>query len=926
MSSSKPKPKRTRSSPAAPGTLKATASGQARQTNVVVQGNLVTSLAPTDPAPLRAYFEYLDRTSRDIRLSGIDQHAGDPSQARRLQLSEVYVNLETGLMREMTKAERAAAKRAGVLSSRRPALPDDPAAQVAVSALEAAAQRSRLVLTGQPGSGKTTFIRYLCLCLARHGLSREGNWLERLTGAGWPTKATIPVVIELRYFARSLPVPLPRTQTERQQSPQARDLWDFFVQHGLRPEKLEAVAPELERALQDGRALVIFEGLDEVPSGEQRRHVQCAIQRFAVAPAFSASRMLVTCRTRAYAETAIQLTDFPTAPLKDFDEERIRRFCQAWYAELARLEGKAPTEFSPRAQRLFQAIQAPSLRPHAGRPMLLTVMANLHAKSDRLPQDRAQVYAEMVELLVERWDNVQLAEGAPLRRLLEAARKNQQDLIRFLGDLAYAAHGRVQGQGQSVEALADLPKHGVGGLLEQLGLFCGSYDRANELIDAIDHRSGLLVSPDPGSGVYTFPHRSFQEYLAGMKLANEDEFVEQAVNLVSASDRKAASAGYWDEVIRWAAGWIAHVNPSPRLWPDVPSLANQLCERFEREPKERLGLLILAAEVLLEMGLDKVGRARDGGRAAFRVVEQLLIQSMAEAVPVSLRARCGSLVGRLGDPRKGVGLAGDGLPDLDWLEIPPGPFWMGSKAGTTPYDHETPGFKCGLIQEAYRVARFPVTVRQYQAFVRAGGYQERQWWTEAGWEWVTGGKVSGPEPSSLVFDTPNHPQVEVSWFEAKAFCAWLTERLQAGGQMPPHERIDLPSEAQWERAARGTDGREYPWGGRPGDPEPPDLAVRCNYNGSQLGSTSAVGIFPRGLAACEAADLAGNAWEWCRTQWLDSYQNYETLVDDSDSGDGRRVLRGGSWIVGSSGVRCAYRSHYTPDDRYDGFGFRCVWV
>jgi predicted NACHT family NTPase len=243
------------------------------------------------------------------------------------------------------------------------------------------------------------------------------------------------------------------TSPEISGTPQPRALWDFFVQHSLTPNAMESLQENLLQAVTAGRALVIFEGLDEVPTGPQRAFVKRAIEEFAAAAPFKASRVLVTCRSRAYLLPALHLKDiaetdqpeFTAAPLADFDRARILRFTQSWYAELARLDSNLLGAESDRAARLYGAIQSPSLWPHAGRPMLLTVMANVHAKNDKLPHDRAQVYSEMVEILVESWDNVRLEKWAPLRRLLEEARKDKKDLIRFLCELAYEAHTRDHG-------------------------------------------------------------------------------------------------------------------------------------------------------------------------------------------------------------------------------------------------------------------------------------------------------------------------------------------------------------------------------------------------------------------------------------------------------------------------------------------------
>jgi formylglycine-generating enzyme required for sulfatase activity len=165
--------------------------------------------------------------------------------------------------------------------------------------------------------------------------------------------------------------------------------------------------------------------------------------------------------------------------------------------------------------------------------------------------------------------------------------------------------------------------------------------------------------------------------------------------------------------------------------------------------------------------------------------------------------------------------------------------------------------------------------------------------------------------------------VGVSWYEAVAFCRWLSEELKRRGELKKEDDITLPSEAQWERAARHTDGRTYPWG----DAE--ELKTRCNMRDTGIGHTSAVGLFPGGKAECGALDMAGNVWEWCRTKWMDNYTNYEQRARELDELDGSdaRVLRGGSWFDGvPRDLSCSYRNDSLPVNRYDDFGFRCVWV
>jgi formylglycine-generating enzyme required for sulfatase activity len=274
------------------------------------------------------------------------------------------------------------------------------------------------------------------------------------------------------------------------------------------------------------------------------------------------------------------------------------------------------------------------------------------------------------------------------------------------------------------------------------------------------------------------------------------------------------------------------------------------------------------------------------------------------------RAEAANVLAELGDPRPGVGLR-NGLPDIDWVAVEPGPFVMGSdkQRDSDARDEEMPQFTCTLIKEPYRISRYPVTVAQYQAFVEAGGYQEQRFWTGEGWKWRTGKKISGPESYGEIFQASNHPQVGVSWYEATAFCRWLSEKLG--------HKVDLPTEAQWERASRHTDGRKFAWGN--------DFdASRCNMADTGIGGTSAVGIFPDDRAVCGAMDMCGNVWEWCRTVHLENYKDYQTKVSDDLEGAAARVLRGGAFGNSREDVRSADRYGDDPYYRDGDLGFRVV--
>ena len=172
----------------------------------------------------------------------------------------------------------------------------------------------------------------------------------------------------------------------------------------------------------------------------------------------------------------------------------------------------------------------------------------------------------------------------------------------------------------------------------------------------------------------------------------------------------------------------------------------------------------------------------------------------------------------------------------------------------------------------YRIAKTPVTNAQYKAFVDDAGYRAPEHWKE-------GRILKGNE---------NHPVVNVSWEDAQAFCAWAGCRL--------------PMEQEWEKAARGTDGRGYPWG---------DLWEEglCNTREAGIGYTTTVNRYPRGASPYGLLDVAGNVWEWCE-DWYD---------DD-------REVRGGSWGSTRNWARCASRHGYNPASSNNYVGFRCCAV
>ncbi len=234
-------------------------------------------------------------------------------------------------------------------------------------------------------------------------------------------------------------------------------------------------------------------------------------------------------------------------------------------------------------------------------------------------------------------------------------------------------------------------------------------------------------------------------------------------------------------------------------------------------------------------------------------------------------------------PRGSLSRMSGSMVEFEWVRIPAGAILMGSDKirDNMARDDELPQHTLYLLE--YHIARVPVTNAQYKRFVDATNHRAPSYWAD--------GRIpNGKE---------NHPVVHVTWRDAMAFCQWAGVRL--------------PTEAEWEKAARGADGRIYPWGNEPPNRE------RCNFRGNENGTTM-VGSYPPG--ANGLYDMAGNVWEWTSSK----YRAYPYEGNDGREdrvGDGARTLRGGSWLNLELDVRCAARNFYNPNG-LDTLGFRVV--
>jgi formylglycine-generating enzyme required for sulfatase activity/energy-coupling factor transporter ATP-binding protein EcfA2 len=777
-----------------------------------------------------------------------------------------------------------------------------------VSALRAFIENEHLVLLGKPGSGKTTFADHMALCLAGERSNPGVGWTEHLTApdAAWEGPALLPVRIRLRHFAADRKC-LPGDTSE---SGQAEHLLAYVTKR-LEEGQYDADLPAhvLDR-LERGDVLLILDGLDEVGSPARREQVAQAIRDLAQ-HRYPEARLLVTCRVRQYPlgddgcpTAAWALPGFHATTLADFGPEQIDAFVKAWFTVLCELKRFSEEVRDQKVKSLKDAIGVrPDLQEIAPRPILLTQMALVHDIEGELPATRVQLYNICADLLLWKWEQWRAKQAGQqlmaedwIRGQMDMPGLRKDDLQRALDHAVYEAH---EGQGSADEGPTDIPeemlRRRVCECLKRTDRRMPNHEaigKAQFFIDEyLRRRNGLIVP----AGEHTFqtPHRTFQEFLAARWLQLDRRFDRAAPDLVR------ENYDLWREVFLLAVG-------QARLG-DAVDAVDLLCPAEWPDEVEGWRELILAGQGLDEVGLPKV-RSDERGPVVERRVVDFLKRTMQDTDPDGEP----NAPPRVPVPTRYA--AGETLDRLRWLPRDLEAFvWIDGQEG------------------GFYIAKYPVTNHQFARFIDAGGYEERgrRWWSDEGWAWRTGEpRWDGQRTDAPDFwDDPRfgkarrgYPVVGICWYEANAYCAWLTEQLQdsrsidvsRGDNLEPLNlepgtfAMRLPTEAEWIAAAGGDESDRYPWG-------PAWDESRANTRADDIGGTSPVGMYPAGRSREAQSgemigvwDMAGNVWEWMASK------------------ESRKPLRGGSWCDLRNLARVAARSGYGPDLSVYYVGLRVV--
>lgn len=554
----------------------------------------------------------------------------------------------------------------------------------------------------------------------------------------------------------------------------------------------------------------------------------------------------MSCREAARAAGAEPGHPFVRVDLQPFDRDQRLRVIAGWLR--SRID--TPGQLAHESEALLADLaRHPEVERQTGSPLILAMVCLLYFRGRRLPDSRVELYHQLIgEFLTdrERDETPTLTEVEPhTRRML-------------LTDLAYTWW---------VESATDAraPTDQPAGLLNDrcvqiiaAGLASRRADLeparchalAVELVAFFDLRAGMLRwdGDDPATGQrrFNFAHRTFAEYLVACRLSQDKD-----VRTRHQTERYARDANWREVFVMFTAlvGRAETGEPAP-AWEWLKTLAVWAADDKRFAP-DRACYARLAAECLAPC------RDRPPPAEVVEAVDDLqatlLDAERCEGFPAVQRVGFWQAIG----PHNR--LVADVTPAERWVPLSGGRFWRGACDGDElAFGDERPA---GWVEvTSFAMQRWPVLVMEYAAFVEQGygepGGARPPWWSDEGWAWRVAARIDRPEVWFRQRQgRPTHPVVGVSYHEAEAYAAWLGHT----GQGPGPGEVALPSEAQWERAARGigpeSARRRYPWGW---DDEP----ERRNGDRAHDGTTP-IGAFPGGCTIEGLWSMSGDVWEWC---------------------------------------------------------------
>lgn len=770
---------------------------------------------------LKKYLDKIIAATCRIDIQGIGSKPGAGHEALTFPIEELYTPLKT--VNPKMKVRQTKNKEQLSFSE----LQDGGSSSPLTDLLS---DTNRLLIIGQPGGGKTTFLRLIACVLAKDYL-HEGNEEHepsRKKHLGLPLSkpAPIPILLKISTISRLIEdKELVDLECGAQWCRIKRDLENSYG-------KEEAAV--LEKYLDEKKCALLLDGLDEVADEDQRKKivdtVRSVLQRW--------GDNLIFVSSRPYGYQAVSgLEEVQPARIMKFGEDEIRQFIEHWDRGLP--EKKHTETGLPYKDALEKAILSDkNIQELASNPVMLTCLCVVHWNEQELPKGKANLLAAVL-----RW----------LLNAREPKRNKRGDDGEFVNEgfkrLALAMTNHDKGKQVDTEvawAAQQLEKT----YEEELGMTNRdkARRRAKQLLEAETIDSGIIEQSEIG---LRFWHLTFQEHYAAKALLDKSESEWWPIVEAHLGDQQ------WSETIDQLAGSLA----AEKNRSGLRRFLNRVIQTATENDLKKTVVAVSVVHRLLRLLVVykfNLPPSDDWKRVLIWAQHVFTIEG-ANQVPIEWRLPAAEAIGRESDRRFK-------LLEPNMLLIP--------------------------RMEQVQLSTYPVTVLEYSAFVEDGGYFEPRYWEK---DWKLREEKSWSTPGNWEDQTkhPTWPITGVSWFEAMAYCRWLSEKADVCYR--------LPKEAEWEKTTIHPDGGDYPWGTE----EPNKELLNFDLN---VGHATPVGIYPAGAGFGGHLDLSGNVWEWCG--------------DGSGKKEMFRVVRGGCWDDGADDVRASLRLWSLPDARLNDLGFR----
>jgi len=806
-----------------------------------------------DTADMAAYFEGLASETGFIKIRGIGSGAGKVKNADQYPIERLYTPLRS---RAPLKEDREGERPQG--------------GERIVPLREVLAGQQRLLIEGQPGAGKTTFLMLVASCLARDSLD-----IECPEGVPWRKhyldleveKPPLPVFIRIADLT-----PVLTDEKRRAGRPDDRTWLIDLLENRCKDMTDAPSRKQWDDLLQSGKAMVLLDGLDEVGDERLRDRVFDIFRD--TCKHWSRCRIVVS--SRPIQTRALEEMDFHRTTIEDFGREEITRFIDLWVGALYKVEPGDPLDADGekyRQELLSAIVDMPRVRRIAVNPVMLTCLCVVHWNEGRLPDGRSRVYRAVLRWLIASRTKKRKKAGFTDRFAeLALARLALEMMKTTAGKQATIA---LQDAAEALDSVVEraFPDSSPAGRLNKARDWLRFETELSSIIEEIDgHR-------------LRFWHLTFQEHLAARQLAllgeGEDPEEDWWPIVKDHLDDKQ-----WRETIDMVPGCLFDAGGEGRVDRLLERVLDESGENPDLAREARIvgimGRLLRPLEVFgykqNQRIMARYGSARDRTMAIFE-------KEGAGRVRVEERINAAEALGRSGDPR-----FNRVLENIDDHTLP------------------VPG------ADVLRLGKYPVTVGEFKIFQEGDGYENSRYWDDVGWAIREEEDWQAPGGWEKQLEIPNRPVVQVSWYEVKAYCRWLEGRI--GSRLD--FMVKLPEEREWVAAATPRKG-EYPWGEEEPDPE------LANF-GNSVGGPTPVGIYPAGAGPCGHLDLAGNVWEWCEdeVEWDESMERFvrDVLERQPYPGETGRALRGGCFWNDAVSLRVSARDWAPAGGRGGNVGFR----